>query len=65
MLNINIKTISEIESRYYFTPIKERLEEKAKVIGDIKAMNYLTEIMQNATAKVEILIQDRINLQLP
>jgi len=60
MLNINIKIISEIESRYYFTPIKEGLEEKAKVIGDIKAMDYLTEIMQNATAKVEILIQDRI-----
>lgn len=60
MLDINIKTISEIESRYYFTPIKEGLEEKAKVIGDIKAMDYLTEIMQNAAAKVEILIQDRI-----
>lgn len=60
MLDINIKTISEIESRYYFTPIKEGLEEKAKVIGDIKSMDCLTEIMQNATVKVEILIQGRI-----
>ncbi len=60
MLEINIKTLSEIESRYYFTPIKEGLEEKARKTGEIKALDYLTKIMQEATSKVEILIQDRI-----
>ena len=64
MLEINIKTISEIEDRYYFTPIKKELEAKAKKIGYIKALDCLTEIMQNATSKVEKLIQDRIKKKI-
>lgn len=60
MLETNIKAISEIESRYYFAPIKDGLEQKTKKIGEIKALNYLTEIMQKATSKVEKLIQTRI-----
>jgi type II restriction enzyme len=60
MLETNIKTISEIMSRYYFTPIKEGLEAKTKKIGEINALDYLTEIMQKATSKVEVLIQERI-----
>lgn len=61
MLEINIKTIAEIEKRYYFTPIKKELEEKTKKTGEINALDYLTEIMQKATSKVEMLIQGRIN----
>lgn len=60
MLEINIKTISEIENRYYFSPIKEGLETKTAVTGDKNALNYLTEVMQTATSKVERLIQARI-----
>lgn len=60
MLEINIKTVSEIQSRYYFMPIKEGLEQKSQKTGDIKALDYLTEVMQKATSKVETLIQDRI-----
>lgn len=64
MLEVNIKTISDIEDRYYFTPIKEGLEAKAKKIGYTKALDYLTEIMQNATSKVEKLIQDKIKKKI-
>jgi type II restriction enzyme len=60
MLEINIRTLSEIESRYYFTPIKDILEQKARKAGEIKALDYLTEVMQKATSKVEKLIQARI-----
>jgi len=60
MLEINIKTLSEIERRHYFTPIKEGLKEKTIETGDTKALNYLTEVMQKATSKVERLIQARI-----
>lgn len=60
MFEINIKTLSEIESRYYFTPIKDVLEQKTKKTGEIKALDYLTEVMQTATSKVEKLIQARI-----
>ena len=60
MFETNIKTILEIENRYYFTPIRKGLEAKAKETGDIKVLDHLTEIMQNATSKVEMLIQDRI-----
>lgn len=41
-------------------PIKEGLEQKSQKTGDIKALDYLTEVMQKATSKVETLIQDRI-----
>ncbi len=60
MLEINIKTLAEIESRYYFTPIKDELEQKVKKMGEMKALDYLTEVMQAATPKVEQLIQSRI-----
>ena len=60
MLEINIKTLSEIEDRYYFTPIKEGLEEKIAEAGEKYALNYLTNVMQAATSKVERLIQARI-----
>jgi len=60
MLEVNIKTLAEIESRYYFTPIKNGLEQKAQKTGEIKALDYLTEVMQKATSKVEAIIQDRI-----
>jgi type II restriction enzyme len=60
MLEINIKTLTEIENRYYFTPIREGLDAKAIEIGDRKALCYLTEVMQTATSKVEKLIQARI-----
>lgn len=60
MLEINIKTLSEIENRYYFTSIKEGLEAKAIETGEKNALNYLTEVMQSATSKVEKLIQARI-----
>ncbi len=36
MLEINIKTLSEIESRYYFAPIKEGLEAKAAAEGYVE-----------------------------
>jgi len=57
---LNIKTIKELENRYYFSPMKEVLEEKAAEIGEKQALNYLTEVMQTATSKVERLIQARI-----
>ncbi len=60
MLETNIKTILEIEERYYFAPIKKGLETKTKEVGEIRALDYLTEIMQKATSKVETLIQGRI-----
>lgn len=47
MLEINIKTLSEIEDRYYFTPIKEGLEEK--IIDNFKVgfitTNFYNEII--------------------
>lgn len=61
MLKINIKTKSEIEGRYYFEPIKEELEAKTAKVGYKNALNYLTEVMQTATSKVEGLIQSRLN----
>lgn len=64
MLEINIKTLTEIESRYYFTPIKDGLEEKATETGEKNALNYLTEVMQTATSKVEKLIQARIKKKI-
>lgn len=64
MLEINIKTLSEIESRYYFAPIKEALEAKAAAVGYENALNYLTEVMQAATSKVERLIQARIKSKI-
>jgi len=60
MLKINIKTLSEIEGRYYFASIKEGLKEKAAKTGEKNALNYLPEVMQAATSKVEKLIQARI-----
>jgi hypothetical protein len=60
MLEINLKTQSEIENRYYFNPIKEGLEAKAAEAGDAKVLSYLTEVMQTATPQVEKLIQARI-----
>lgn len=64
MLDLNRETLSEIENRYYFAPIKEGLEKKVKKNGEIKALDYLTEIMQKATSKVEVLIQDRIEKKI-
>lgn len=60
MLEMNIKTLSEIQDRYYFTPIKEGLEEITAEVGEKYALNYLTKVMQTATSKVEKLIQARI-----
>lgn len=60
MLETNINTLSDIEKRYYFAPIKEGLEAKAIEKGEENALNYLTEVMQTATSKVEKLIQARI-----
>lgn len=60
MLEINIKTASEIKDRYYFAPIKEVFEVKAEETGYKNALNYLTEVMQRATSKVEELIKARV-----
>jgi type II restriction enzyme len=60
MLETNQKSFEDIEKRYYFAPIKENFEDKVKQIGAANAISYLTEIMQNSTAVVEQIIQERI-----
>jgi len=60
LIEANKITLSELKERYYFEPIKEGLARKAKELGDVQSLNYLTEIMREATAPVEKLIRERI-----
>lgn len=65
MLEANQKVFEDVESRYYFAPIKKNFwkknfEEKVKKVGAEKAISYLTEVMQSSTAEVEEIIQKRI-----
>lgn len=59
MLDRNKKTLSDIESRYYFKPMKEILEEKIKNVGEIMILDSLTEVMIDALQKVEQIIHQR------
>ncbi len=60
MIETNIKTLSEIAERYYFSKIKEGFERKICEVGEIYVLNYLTKIMEDAKPEVEKLIQQRI-----
>ena len=59
MLEINERTASAIESRYYFNPIKKSFEEKIREVGEIRVLDSLTEVMRNAQPEVEKIIQRR------
>jgi len=61
MLEANRKTVSRIESRYYFKPINQIFEKKVKEVGRIKALDTLTDVMQNAKGEVNRIIQQRKN----
>ena len=56
----NAKTIKDIESRYYFAPLKRLYNEKAAAYGAAGALDRLSEIMREATPEVEKTIQERV-----
>jgi type II restriction enzyme len=53
--------VKELETRYYFDPLKKRFEKKAQKVGLMEAMNYLTDIMRASIKEVGSLIQKRID----
>ena len=53
--------VKELESRYYFDPLKRKFEEKAEGVSLLKALDYLTKIMQESIPEVGKLIQKRID----
>ncbi len=53
--------VKEIESRYYFDPLKRKFEKKAQEVGLTDAMDYLTDIMQGSIQDVGKIIQARID----
>jgi type II restriction enzyme len=59
MLEGNKKTALGIESRYYFRPMKESLEERITELGEIEALDSLTQVMEDAKPEVEAILNQR------
>jgi type II restriction enzyme len=57
----NAKTVAEIESRYYFAPIKRLYDQRSERYGATGALDRLSEIMREATPEVEKTIQARVS----
>jgi type II restriction enzyme len=58
--NHNNRTLAEIESRYYFLPIKQLYDQRRGKYGAAGALDRLSEIMREATPEVEKTIQARV-----
>ena len=59
LLETNEDVLSRIEKRYYFDPIRRIMTEKIAEVGEVEALNYLTEVMQRAKAEVDVIIEKR------
>lgn len=53
--------VRELEARYYFDPLKRRFEDIARQTGFTRALNHITQIMQDCIPEVGRLIQSRID----
>ncbi len=60
MLNDNQKAVQEIQNRYYFQSIKAEFEKLVEKVGEVEALDYLTEVMQNSKKSVEKVILERM-----
>ena len=56
----NAQTITDIEGRYYFAPVKRQYEQRAQQYGYAAALDHLSEIMRDAAPEVEKTIQERV-----
>jgi hypothetical protein len=58
--NYNNRTLLDIESRYYFQPVKQLYEQSCEEYGASGALDRLSEIMRGAMPEVEKTIQARV-----
>lgn len=49
------RLVKELEARYYFDPLKQKFESKAREVGLTEAMNHLTDIMQGSIPEVGLI----------